>query len=72
MKHPYKIFNCSYSKTGSWGYYRDIYAVVVAETKSEALGLLLMRYPDVMGDVWTFEEININESNIVDIYEHES
>ena len=52
----------------SWGYgaYQNYDCVVIADTKSEALGLALMEYPDTSAVDWDFEVIE-NKNGVTQI-----
>jgi hypothetical protein len=67
-----KVWTCIYSVTGSWGYYQDYYAVVVAETKQAALGWLLQSYPDAYAERWSIEELDTTVAGVTRITERSS
>lgn len=52
-----KIWHCHYDWYGRMGAFQYYDCIVVAEIKSKALGMALMRYPDTYVDDWIAYEI---------------
>ena len=62
-----KVFSASYYETGPWGYWKDGDAVVVANTETEALGMLLQEDSDTKANYWSLEEIDTNKAGVSDM-----
>ena len=60
------VYTCNYHWYGGRGAYEDIYTLVIAETESVALGLVLEKYTHTMAKDWTVLEI---DTSIRDVYE---
>ena len=67
-----KVFSGRYMDSGSWGYYKDIISIVVANTEKEALGLCLENNVDTSKHGWSFEEIATDVINYNSQYWDES
>ena len=53
-----KTFLAEYNWNGAYGAFEYKDVVVIAESESAALGLVLMSYEDTQAENWTFKEIN--------------
>lgn len=60
----YKVWHAEYDWRGGWGAYEEKQCVVVAETKSAALGWVLMEHKDTDGADWTITEIKTSEAGV--------
>lgn len=65
------IYHGAYRYYGSYQYYKFYDAIVIATTESEALGLLLMRYPDTVTRDWDIDEIEF-EVGVTEISSQEN
>lgn len=54
-----KLFKCQYNWYGPYGCFQEYNVIVVAESETVALGVLLQDYLGEPKD-WTIEEIDIN------------
>ena len=64
-----KIFIATYRWSGGKGAWEDGSALVVANTKSEGLGLILEKYPETQSEYWALEKINVSKSQVYHITE---
>ena len=62
-----KVWVGEYFETGAWGYLEHKWAVVVAETESVALGLLLERYESTFAVFWSIAELDTTKQSVVRI-----
>lgn len=60
-------YHCSYSWTGGWGAFQEYDAIVIAETESVALGLLLEAYSDTSACDWSIEKVDTNHNTVVHV-----
>ena len=62
MNEPtYKVWHCTHDWRGGWGAYEENECVVIAETKSKAIGMALMAYPETNPQDWSATEIPLEE-----------
>lgn len=59
-----KVWRAEYYWGGGYGAYQSYYAVVVAETKSVALGLVLEEYADTDAEGWELSEIDTTAAEV--------
>jgi hypothetical protein len=62
-----KVFHASYSWSGSWGAYAYHDCIVVEQTKSKALGRVLMSYPETQAKDWSLVEIDVTQEGMYHI-----
>jgi hypothetical protein len=67
-----KPFIASLDRFGKFGYHFERAALVVAVSRSDVLGRVLMRYPDSSADEWTIEEVCLSDESVTEIYEREN
>ena len=60
-----KTFIGKYRWYGSYGAYASFDYIVVANTESEALGLLLETEPKTTADDWNLEEVDTTEAGTI-------
>lgn len=65
-----KSYTASYFKSGSWGSYEYHSAVVIANEKEEALGLILENYNKTNAQYWNIEEIDVSKLCVIEIDSH--
>jgi hypothetical protein len=68
----YKVFIARYRWSGSWGAYREIDAVCVAESESMAHTWAVMEYKDTVPDCWSFEELSTESAGCEHISDRSS
>jgi hypothetical protein len=61
-----KAFVGEYHEVWAYGGYHKIICTVVANTESEALGLLLEKYPK-LPDHWCVEEISLDKPAVIEL-----
>ena len=61
-----KVFTAEYNETWNYGGYETIHTIVVANTESEALGLVLEAYSD-LPDNWCVEEVDMSKVRVEQI-----
>jgi len=60
------IYHGRFNQFWEYGTYQDYDCVVIADTESEALGLVLMAYEDTLPADWSFEIIE-NKTGVTHI-----
>lgn len=60
-----KTYSAEYNWYGSWGCYQEYYAIIIANTASEALGFALQTFEDTVAQHWTIEEIATDYAHVV-------
>jgi len=61
-----KVFTAEYNETWNYGGYETIHTVVVANTESEALGLVLTCYSNLPNN-WSIEEVDTSKVRVEEI-----
>ena len=56
-----KVFVANYSQHWPYGGYEYITCTLVANTSSEALGLILETYSTSLAEYWTVEEVDLSK-----------
>lgn len=67
-----KPFIATLNRDGHYGYWRQITAIIVQESRSAALGEALMAYPNSSADEWTIDEIDCSNRSIIEVSDHEN
>lgn len=67
-----KPFIATLNRSGPYGYWRQITAIIVQESHSTALGEALMAYPNSSANEWTIDEIDCSSRSIIEVSDHES
>ncbi len=66
------IFQASYLLRGYCGSRKEIECIVIAETKSQALGQCLMQYTDTDARDWSLTEIDAAKNSVIHVSYYEN
>ncbi len=66
------VYRGSYSNRWRYGGFHDREVIVVANTESEALGLVLEDYPDSKAECWSVDLIDTSYPSVMETYERSS
>jgi len=71
QKAGYKVFEGNYYESFSWGAYKEINVIIIAENESQAHSRAVMEYPETTIKDWTFDEIPSHEGGVFELSRHD-